>query len=132
MFRNILVPVDLSERNDAALRAATRLADDGATIRLLHVIETIRDVPFDELRDFYEDLEKHAEQAIDRCAARLADADVEIEREISFGPRSREIVHVRDPARDARVDRIMEWPHRLPGSILAAPNGASSSRAGRR
>jgi diguanylate cyclase (GGDEF)-like protein len=35
--------------------------------------------------------------------------------------RSRAMVHVKDPLRDARVDRIMEWPQQLPESILAAP-----------
>ena len=60
MFRRILVPVELSDKDLRAVDAARSLAkanEQGDTeVALLHVIETL-DLPFEELEDFYGKLE---------------------------------------------------------------------------
>jgi nucleotide-binding universal stress UspA family protein len=109
MYRNILVPIDLSEQNAPAVNAAREFARAGAaTITLLHVIETIRDVPFEELDEFYASLRKKAEQAIERWAADLRGLDVR--REIVFGRRGVEIVRYAD---EHRSDLIVLTSHAL-------------------
>jgi len=35
--------------------------------------------------------------------------------------RTREIIHVKEPRKDPRVDRLMEWPCKVPEMLLAAP-----------
>jgi len=49
MFHKILVPLDFTAENQAALRLAREMAvRDGAQILLLHVIETLQDVSFEK------------------------------------------------------------------------------------
>ena len=61
MFRNILVPVDFTLKNESALNTDVDLArGKDAKVTLLHVIETIEHVEFDEMADFYRGLETRA------------------------------------------------------------------------
>lgn len=92
MFSNILVPVDLTEKNTRAVDAALGLAQPGSTkVSLLHVIETI-DLPFEELEEFYGRLEQKAAAGMDQLAAPLVEAVLPVERCVAYGSRSREIV----------------------------------------
>ena len=110
MFRNILVPVDLSDKARIAVDAARDLARaDGTSVHLLHVIETIRGVDFEEAREFYEGLEKRAEQAIERWVRELP-GSLQIERQISFGRRAQEIVRY---AEESACDLIVLASHPL-------------------
>ena len=66
MFRQLLVPLDFSDKNEGAIDIAIETARrDGAEVTLLHVIETIDHMDFDEMSDFYRKLET-------RAAAKLA------------------------------------------------------------
>ncbi len=59
MFKNILVPSDLSEKKDKALDIAVKIAShDNGNVYLLHVIETLADTSYDEIEAFYRELEK--------------------------------------------------------------------------
>ena len=72
MFESILVPVDLTPKNRRAVETARELASrPGGRVTLLHVIETL-DLPFDELREFYERLEARATALIDHCRGLIA------------------------------------------------------------
>ena len=52
MFRHLLVPVDFSDSNTAAVQLAGDLVTpDGGAGTLLHVIETL-DAPFEDLEAF--------------------------------------------------------------------------------
>ncbi len=54
MFRRILVPVDLTEKNRSAVEAAAEQARaSSAPITLLHVIETIQGATYEEFESFY-------------------------------------------------------------------------------
>jgi universal stress protein A len=93
MYRNILIPVDLSPENDPAVTAAGRLADpDGAAITLLHVVETLQDETDDELERFYDRLRERAERTLRRWTEELSQGGVEARSEVLYGKRAREIL----------------------------------------
>ena len=117
MFTRIVVPVDLTEKNAAALEAARRLAprEDGE-VTLLHVIETL-DLPFEELEDFYAQLHGKASVELDDLAESLAGTGLRINVRISYGKRVPEIV---EHAEKAGADLIIMSSRRLD---LANPAG---------
>jgi len=93
MFRNILVPVDLSDKNRVAVERAAELAlQSGGSLTLLHVIEMIQDVPREELEDFYAGLEVKARDSLERLRTELAEKGLEAAQQIAFGRRAPEIV----------------------------------------
>jgi nucleotide-binding universal stress UspA family protein len=130
MFRDILVPADLTEKNRSAVQVAADLvrgAGAGARVTLLHVIETIDHVPFEELADFYATLQAKAETGLEELAGRFAavrgeadeaaeadEADeappVELQRRVVFGHRARAIV---DFAGEQGCDLIVLSSHRV-------------------
>jgi nucleotide-binding universal stress UspA family protein len=93
MFTKILVPVDLTDSNRAAIEVASQLAarDDGS-VTLLHVIEAIADAPFEDMKDFYQRLEDKARKAMVDLAAPLTVTNKQVEQQITYGNRAREIV----------------------------------------
>jgi nucleotide-binding universal stress UspA family protein len=117
MFQRILVPLDLTEKSEAALEQAAALSlaarDDGpepGAVCLVHVIETIRDVEFEDLRDFYEPIERRAQAALERHAAALAEQAIEVEVVVRYGNRVREIVAT---AREVGADLVLLGSHRV-------------------
>ncbi|HVS15738.1 MAG TPA: universal stress protein [Thermoanaerobaculia bacterium] len=94
MFRKLLVPVDFTASNQAALAAAASLAaePDGVEITLLHVIETLAGVTFEEEREFYERLEGRARAGMEELAARLDLPPERVRREVVYGRRAPEVV----------------------------------------
>jgi len=91
-FRKILVPVDLSEKGRSALDWAARMAGPETAIVLLHVVETLEDVPFEEMADFYEKLEERAVATLDGWLEELGARGVRAERRVVFGHRLQEIL----------------------------------------
>ena len=66
MFQTILVPTDFSKTSRHALDIAVGIALlDQGQIHLLHVIETIPHLAFEELKNFYTSLEAHAGQELE-------------------------------------------------------------------
>lgn len=111
MFREILVPVDLSEKNVAAVRIAFELAlQSGGRVTLLHVIERIEDAPAEEVRPFYAELEEAAERKTVALLDRIEGEAPEVERRIVYGQRAKEIVEL---ATAAGVDLIVLSSHRI-------------------
>ena len=93
MFEHILIPVDFSEKNRAALDAALDLAVQfGSCITLLHVIERIEHVEQGELQDFYAKLENRATEKLDEIAQRFVDREIVLNGEIKYGKRAHEII----------------------------------------
>ncbi|MBP1641678.1 MAG: UspA domain protein [Acidobacteria bacterium] len=91
MFDRILVPVDLTDKNAAAVARALALASPGAEIVLLHVIERIEDDAA-ELEAFYRRLEGRARAGLDGLAARVARSGRRARTEVVVGRRVEEIV----------------------------------------
>jgi len=126
MFRKILVPLDFTEENEAALKAAGELAGrEGTELTLLHVIETLRDVSFEEMRDFYERLEKRAARKLGEAAAGLAGAAASaVRQDVVYGQRAEQIVAY---AAERGMDLILLSSHK-PGAKPSSPLGAISHR----
>src|SRR5262245_53350950 len=94
MFHRILVPVDLSEKSLASVDLAYELAgQSGAEVILLHVIETIEHVEFDELKPFYQRLEKSARSGLLELSQRLGSKKFKIDQVVVYGHRTKEIVN---------------------------------------
>lgn len=97
-FQHILIPVDLSSRNVAALDVALEMASRyGARATLFHVVERIDpdeedDTEDPELRTFYEDLERRAARELQDIALRFSRAGVAVESQVWIGKRVAEIV----------------------------------------
>lgn len=91
MFRTIVVPVDLTERNAAAVTVARELAGKEGRVVVLHVIETLEE-PFEELKDFYDQLERAARDRLEATVEPLREWRVPFEQRVSYGKRVPEIV----------------------------------------
>jgi len=111
MFKHILVPVDFSRKNKKAVDVAMRMAScSGASLTLLHVIQTVADVDFSELEAFYRRMENRAVRALDRLAASHKDPAVSIRKEIIFGDRVKEILKY---VAARKVDVVVMNSHRI-------------------
>jgi nucleotide-binding universal stress UspA family protein len=93
MFRKILVPVDFTEKNDAALASAVQIAAgcDGE-ITLLHVVEIIEHIDFNEMSDFYRGLETRAAARLFTLKETLEAKGAQVRHEVLFGKRAETIV----------------------------------------
>ncbi len=105
MFKHILIPLDFTEKNDAAIAIAGQMAtSSGSFVTLLHVIEAIEGVADDEMREFYKTLEDRARRSLARLQMDLANQQIEAETTIAFGKRTEEIVR---SAEDVAADLIV-------------------------
>ncbi len=93
MFSRILVPLSLTPSDKDAIQATIQIAKNhGSSVFLLHVIEMIHDTPFDELSEFYHEVEKKARDSL-RSAVKLFEAqNIEPEVEVVYGERAKEIL----------------------------------------
>jgi nucleotide-binding universal stress UspA family protein len=111
LFRKILLPADLSERNAPAVELAAKLASSkGAIVHLLHVIELIPGFTLEEESEFYGRLEKAAHEHLAGLKKVVEKAGVACEAEVVYGPRARTILEV---ARRIEVDLIVIQSHRV-------------------
>jgi nucleotide-binding universal stress UspA family protein len=94
MFQHILVPLDLTERHQPAVQAAVNLAKQNhGEVTLLHVIESIHGLPEDELRSFYNRIEKTASAHLERIGKQLTDQRVPWDSKLVIGSRVKEVVN---------------------------------------
>lgn len=111
-FQHILVPIDFSEKNRAALEVAYELAQQNrARTSLLHVVERIdirADDEDDEIERFYDQLVHRADGDLESMAQRFADSGLEIEHKVWIGKRVREIVRFTE---DRNVDLVVLSSH---------------------
>jgi universal stress protein A len=125
MFRHILIPVDLSERNRAAVDVARGLAkQSGTRLTLIHVIETIEYISVEEMRGFYNRLERSARSGMDDLAESLSD-EMPVEKVIILGKRHEEILRF---AVENQVDLIVMSSHRVDPDRPATNFGSISYR----
>ena len=93
MFGSILVPLDFTRKNAAALRIALNLAkQNGSRVTLMHVIETIEYADDEEIAAFYETLKERARKRLSTCAERFKKAKVPVSCKIVMGNTGRGIV----------------------------------------
>ena len=81
MFKNILVPTDLTEKSLVALDIALKMnTESDFKITLLHVIETLEEAEDEDFREFYEKLEKRAWMKLDEMLQRYGWEDPQRDR----------------------------------------------------
>lgn len=110
MFEHILIPVDLHDRNQAAVDVGLQMArQNHGRVTLLHVIELISDATFDEFEDFYLRLE---EQALSKMTALLGEAaEAEhVSQVVVYGDRVGEIINY---ATENDISLIILNSHRI-------------------
>lgn len=128
MFRNLLVPTDLTDRTVKALDVARGIASGAeARLTLLHVIETISGAEFEELASFYKRLETRARERLDELAAAARGGGGRIDVAIVYGHRVEEVL---DYARDNATDLIVLASHPLDAAGPAAGVGTMSHKLG--
>lgn len=111
MFKNILVPTDLTERSLKALDIAVKIAsEDDFKVTLLHVIQTIDEAEEKEFGEFYSKLKSRAQRKMDEMVSRYPNHEYRIMKEIVFGSRVREIVRF---ASDKAIDLIVLSSHKI-------------------
>jgi universal stress protein A len=128
VFKNILVPVDLTDVHQPALDIAARLAkaNDGE-VTLLHVVEVIGEVWATEDREFYTRLEQMARDHLARLGHALEARGVPRREEVVFGHRAPEIVRY---AGEGGADLIVLKSHRIDLENPAAGWGTVSYKVG--
>jgi nucleotide-binding universal stress UspA family protein len=128
VFKNILVPVDLTDMHQPALDIAARLAkENDGEVTLLHVVEVIGEVWATEDREFYTRLEQMARDHLARLGHALEERGVPRREEVVFGNRAPEIVRY---AGEAGVDLIVLKSHRIDLQNPAAGWGTVSYKVG--
>ncbi len=111
MFKHILVPIDLSDRQGRVLRTARDLASQNhAQVTLLHVIHHVPDIPLGELRGFYRRLVKTSQRRLALAAKQFAAKGLPVHAEVSIGEPAREIVRV---AAAQKVDLLVMASHTI-------------------
>lgn len=111
MFKHVLVPVDLSSKNERALAMALEIAGESrARVTLLHVVQRIDHVPQNELRAFYGRLEERAHTRLAQIARRFQSQELRTVLAVVLGVPAREIVRY---AEAKKVDLIVINSHEL-------------------
>jgi len=86
MFHKILLPLDLTEKHQPAIRTAIDLAKShGGEILLFHVIESIAGVPLTE--SFYEKLTHVAQSFLSRLQREVTESGVRCQCKVVIGHR---------------------------------------------
>jgi universal stress protein A len=128
MFQRILVPIDLTERARKALDLALSLgAPGGSRVTVLHVVETIRGLDAEEMKPFYQKLEKKAEGIITAAKDRLPKTSIEVTDAIVYGDPAEEIVGF---AKTHSIDLIVLASHRVDPSASGRDWGTISHKVG--
>jgi nucleotide-binding universal stress UspA family protein len=111
LFKNILVPVDFTRKNNVALRFACNLAKQNhSSVTLLHVIETIDYVDDEEIATFYESMKKKAHANLATAAQRFHEAKIPVSEKVMMGKRGHGIVSY---AMRKKIDLIVLSSHKL-------------------
>ncbi|MGA2400244.1 MAG: universal stress protein [Syntrophobacteraceae bacterium] len=111
MFKHILVPSDLTERNRKAMDIAFSMAlENKAAVTLLHVIETVEEADSEDFKKFYRQLGARAGRTIDKLISKYGPESVGIEKQILYGKRVYEILNF---AAAHQVDLIIMRSHKL-------------------
>ena len=128
MFKNILVPSDLTERNHKAMDIAVEMAlESGAVVTLLHVIETVEEADSEDFQKFYRQLGVRAGRKIDKLIAEYGREGLLMEKHILYGRRVYEILNF---AVAHGVDLIIMSSHKLDPENVSEGWGTISFKVG--
>lgn len=110
-FRHIIVPLDFTRKNAAAIRVALDMAkQNNARVTLMHVVETIEYASDKAMLAFYDSLKERAERELSRRAKKFLAAGVPVEQEVLTGKTARCIVGF---AMRKRADLVILSSHKI-------------------
>jgi len=93
LFKNILVPLDFTVKNKAAIDVSLELAkQNNSRLILMHVIETIDGLDDGDIQDLYDKLRSSATTKLETIANPLRAENLQVDIEIGIGKRGQEIV----------------------------------------
>ena len=128
MFKNILVPVDLTDAHGHTLEIAAELAGrTGGQVTVLHVIELIAGLSQEEGKEFYGRLEKKAHEHVAGLAGRITAQKVPCQTAVVFGNRTAEVLR---QAQQHAIDLIVMTSHRIDPQQGPAGLGTLSHKIG--
>jgi nucleotide-binding universal stress UspA family protein len=112
MFTKILMPVDLSSDHQQVIDIVAEIAHQGqGEVTLFHVIELIPDMPLEEERHFYGQIESRARDHLAHLGQRFDAYQVPWRLEVVYGKRAPTILqHARETSTELIVltaDRIV-------------------------
>ncbi len=111
LFHHILVPLDFTQKNNAALKIALKLAKQNhSRVTLLHVIETIDYAEDEEIAVFYETMKTRAREKLATCADRFHELDISVAEKVMLGRRGHGIVTY---AMRKEVDLVVLSSHKI-------------------
>ena len=112
MFKNILVPTDLTDKSIKALEIAADMEkENSCRITLLHVVETIDDGEGEEeFHDFYSRLADRVGKKMAELVNKYGTEKIDIHTEIIYGKRVPEIVKF---ASKNEIDLIILSSHKI-------------------
>ena len=111
MFKRILVPIDLSDRNARTLRTALTMASlSQARVTLLHIVQRIQDIPFAEMQPFYQRLVATSERQLAEAAKPFAAQRLLVRTQVLVGDPAREIVRI---ALANKIDLVVMGSHKV-------------------
>jgi universal stress protein A len=112
MFQHILVPTDFSKRSQKTLEIACQIATmSQGQVSLLHVIELIPHIDFEEFKDFYQKLETRANREMELLLKLYQQTgQPEVNSAIIYGQRVQTILEF---AQDHQIDLIVLNSHKV-------------------
>ena len=111
MFRNIIIPIDLTDKHQQALEIAAQMCSmTEGEVTLVHVIELIPGLSRDEDRDFYSKLENKANSQLGHVKQDWHGPNGACHSKVLFGNRAEEVVRFAD---EKCADLILLMSHRL-------------------
>jgi nucleotide-binding universal stress UspA family protein len=128
LFGHVMVPVDLSDRNERALRTALALAREaGSGVTLFHVIQRVPGLAPGELEKFYRLLVDRSERRLREVARAFTSKGVEVGTQVRIGEPAAEIV--RATLREA-VDLVVMGSHKVKPGRRERGWGTTSYKVG--
>jgi nucleotide-binding universal stress UspA family protein len=128
LFGHVMVPVDLSDRNERALRTALALAREaGSRVTLFHVIQRVPGLAPGELEKFYRLLVDRSERRLREVARAFTSKGVEVSTQVRIGEPAAEIV--RATLREA-VDLVVMGSHKVKPGRRERGWGTTSYKVG--
>jgi nucleotide-binding universal stress UspA family protein len=111
VFKRILVPIDLSDKNARTLGTALMLASRSrARVILLHVIQRIPDIPLREMQPFYRRLVETSTRKLAEDAKPFVAQRLSVRTQVLVGEPAREIVR---EALASKIDLVVMGSHKV-------------------
>ncbi|MEM8865149.1 MAG: universal stress protein [Planctomycetota bacterium] len=111
LFRHIVVPLDFTEKNIAAVQVAMNIArQNAARVTLIHVIESIDYANDPSMANFYETLRLRAEDELSKRLKEFTTEGIPVDQEVMVGKTASSIVRY---AMSEQADLVILSSHKI-------------------